>query len=240
VLLWGARAAYVGPALHLAAHTNAVAVLALGLGAPFRLTTFAPGGEPRTPLAGTRVALVPPRTRHRLDPGRGPLAFVYLDPLGDDRAALRGAGLPELADATLADLDPALPADALAARLVAALGLPRPPPPRAEVAAVIRAMDGAPDRFPSVQDAAAAAGLSSSRFQRHFRLAAGVPFRRYRLWRRMALAAEAAGAGSSLTEAAYAAGFSSAAHFSAAFRAMFGLAPSALFHLAGARVERCG
>jgi AraC-like DNA-binding protein len=37
--------------------------------------------------------------------------------------------------------------------------------------------------------------------------------------------------GRSLTEAAYSAGFASSAHLSAAFKAMFGLAPSALVKL---------
>ena len=42
--------------------------------------------------------------------------------------------------------------------------------------------------------------------------------------------------GGSLTEAAHAAGFSSSAHFSASFRAMFGLSPSALLD-AGVRIS---
>ena len=34
---WGARAAYIGPGLQLAAHRNAVAVLALALETPMRV-----------------------------------------------------------------------------------------------------------------------------------------------------------------------------------------------------------
>ncbi len=55
-----------------------------------------------------------------------------------------------------------------------------------------------------------------------------VPLRRYRLWRRMALAMLAVRDGGTLTQAAHAAGFASSAHFSTAFRRMFGIAPSRL------------
>jgi AraC-like DNA-binding protein len=55
-----------------------------------------------------------------------------------------------------------------------------------------------------------------------------VPLRRYRIWNRMGAAVRACGEGSSLTEAAHAAGFASSAHFSSAFRDMFGMMPSDL------------
>jgi AraC-like DNA-binding protein len=66
------------------------------------------------------------------------------------------------------------------------------------------------------------------RLQHLFREGHGVPFRRYRLWRRMALAMRVVRDGGTLTAAAHAAGFASSAHFSTAFRRMFGLAPSRL------------
>ena len=54
------------------------------------------------------------------------------------------------------------------------------------------------------------------------------PLRRYRLWNRMGAAVVACRDGGSLTEAAHAAGFASSAHFSTAFRDMFGMMPSEL------------
>jgi AraC-like DNA-binding protein len=60
------------------------------------------------------------------------------------------------------------------------------------------------------------------------REAAGVSFRRYRIWRRMAFVALNLSGGRTLTDAAHAAGFASSAHLSFAFKKMFGLAPSAL------------
>ncbi len=70
--------------------------------------------------------------------------------------------------------------------------------------------------------------LSSHRFQHVFRASTGVPFRRYLLWLRLIGAVNAAASGASLTDAAYAAGFSDSAHLSRTFRRMFGLAPSDL------------
>ena len=55
-----------------------------------------------------------------------------------------------------------------------------------------------------------------------------MPLRRYRIWNRMGAAVRACGEGASLTEAAHAAGFASSAHFSTAFRDMFGMMPSDL------------
>jgi AraC-like DNA-binding protein len=54
----------------------------------------------------------------------------------------------------------------------------------------------------------------------------GVPLRRYKLWIGMGAAMRAIARDDSLTTAALEAGFSSSAHFSAAFREMFGLEPS--------------
>ncbi|MBR1213416.1 helix-turn-helix transcriptional regulator [Bradyrhizobium sp. JYMT SZCCT0180] len=73
-----------------------------------------------------------------------------------------------------------------------------------------------------------APGLSASRFLHLFKAETGVPLRRYRIWNRMGAAVRACGEGSSLTEAAHAAGFASSAHFSSAFRDMFGMMPSDL------------
>ncbi len=75
------------------------------------------------------------------------------------------------------------------------------------------------------------AGLSASRFRFLFRQAVGMPFRRYRLWKRMAIVMPALAAGDSLTMAAHGAGFASSAHLSAVFKDMFGLAPSDLVAL---------
>jgi len=79
---------------------------------------------------------------------------------------------------------------------------------------------------PSVSAAAARIGISPTRLTHVFSKEVGVPFRRFVLWTRIKRAVTAYQRGGDLTSAAYAAGFSDAAHFSRTFRAMFGLSPS--------------
>lgn len=235
VVLWQARAAYVGPGLRLSPHRNAVATLVLGLQAPFGLTLL--DRRPTRPERA-RVALVPPGAMHHLETS-GAMAFVYLDPLSDDHLRVRAADWadPALVARAAASIGAGscLAAPELVRRIGACI---QPAPPeghRSALAGVIRRINDEPGCFPSVHDAARAAGFSGSHFQRAFREATGVPFRRYRLWRRMGAAARSIGAGASLTQAALEAGFSSSAHFSSGFRAMFGISPSSL--LLGGRVR---
>lgn len=62
-------------------------------------------------------------------------------------------------------------------------------------------------------------------------LALGLPFRRYRLWRRMALVVRSIAQGRDLTAAALEAGFSSSAHLSSSFKRMFRLSASEVIAL---------
>jgi AraC-like DNA-binding protein len=109
----------------------------------------------------------------------------------------------------------------------------------ARIDRVVREIERRPDAFSRLQDAAALACLSPSRFRARFDAELGLPFRRYRLWRRMAAVMREIAAGGNLTEAALSAGFSSSAHLSSAFRQMFGLAPSALLTL-GVEIDLSG
>ena len=85
-----------------------------------------------------------------------------------------------------------------------------------------------PHRSHTLAELGEYAGLSTSRFLHLFKAQTGIPLRRYRLWNRMGAAVGAFRGGVSLTEAAHAAGFASSAHFSSAFRDMFGMMPSDL------------
>ena len=96
-------------------------------------------------------------------------------------------------------------------------------------ARVRRALDllhANPGERQSLAQLAASAGLSASRFIHLFKQATGVPLRRYQLWLAMGAAMRSLAQGSNLTVSAMNAGFSSSAHFSAAFREMFGVEPS--------------
>ena len=84
------------------------------------------------------------------------------------------------------------------------------------------------DRAIRLADIAREVHLSPSRLSHVFQDATGIPVRRYVQWCRLRAAVEAALQGRSLTEAAHEAGIADSAHLSRTFKAMFGIAPSAL------------
>ena len=80
----------------------------------------------------------------------------------------------------------------------------------------------------SVQEIAAGVELSESRFSHLFTENVRIPVRRYLLWLRLRDAMHLLAKGNSLTEIAHEAGFSDSAHLARTFRALLGIAPSAL------------
>ena len=89
-----------------------------------------------------------------------------------------------------------------------------------------RLRDTPVDRSTSVAVLAKAAKLSGSQFSRRFTRALGLPLRAFLVYRRLRAAVEIQVAtGTSLTEAAYTAGFTDLAHFSRQFAACFGVRP---------------
>ena len=90
------------------------------------------------------------------------------------------------------------------------------------VSRVVEALHEHYDDLRPVAQVASSVGLSASRFQHLFTQEVGVPFRRYRAWRRMRAAITNVINGSNFTTAAYAAGFADQAHFAREFRRTFG------------------
>jgi AraC-like DNA-binding protein len=80
----------------------------------------------------------------------------------------------------------------------------------------------------SIDDAAATAFLSPSRFAHLFKQQVGLPFRRYMLWRKLTRAMLIIGREQTISTAAHEADFSDAAHLTRTFYQMVGLAPSLL------------
>lgn len=224
-----ARAAYIGPGLKLAPHRNAVATIAIALSHPFSLTVFH-HGQPGA-FEQKSIALIPPGQQHHLVTD-GAMAFLYLDAVSDDHHALRTVDLEAGRARLLSDVEASLVnADSLARTL----GVPARNVPDPRLVPLIRQIDQAPEALETVASAAAMVSLSPSRFQALFRQATGLPFRRYRLWRRMARVVALLGDGQSLTAAAHEAGFASSAHLSAAFKDMFGLTPSEILPMIAAQ-----
>jgi len=74
-------------------------------------------------------------------------------------------------------------------------------------------------------DCAGEFSISSSRFRRLFVGDTGIPFRRYRMWRRARAYLEQIHAQSSLTETAFDLGYPDSTHFSRSIRSTYGLPP---------------
>lgn len=234
---WGARAMYVGFALNLSAHRNAVAVLAIGLDAPFDVATDAL--RPGRGTCTVRSMLIAPNTLHHLTCA-GTMAFFYVDAVSRDLRQLQRRTLspvraelqPEYEDHLIDLLVPLAKGEKQFPEIVAALEaeiLAVPTSARDErIARAIRHLHvNVTDRL-SLDELAEIASLSPSRFRHLFVETTGVPLRRYKIWLAFGTAMRLLKSGATLTAAAHAAGFASSAHFSSAFRIMFGLAPSQL------------
>jgi AraC-like DNA-binding protein len=239
LLGWGARVLYLGPAFGLSPHRNATAVLAVGLDEALGVADDPT--DPATAYRSVRSVLILPNSLHHLRVGRGRLAFLYVDPLGSDLTALLARMTTSTAraqfdlrdESAVIEILAGLAAGRIAARdgrsaLAERLGVGRAAKADARIAAALAAMRDQPQRSHRLTALAQHAGLSPSRFLHLFKAETGVPLRRYRIWNRMGAAVRACGRGVSLTEAAHAAGFASSAHFSSAFRDMFGMMPSDL------------
>lgn len=236
---WGARALYLGPALGLSPHRNAVGALAVGLDGPFGVTA-----APEDPSAGyrsCRTVLIPPNTFHHLADTTGRMAFLFVDPRGRELERLATlatartdrVGFDLSIERDLIEVLSALAGGTTewreARRILGELLTEMPRrviDPR--VKRTLNRLHADPAGRPSLADLAREVRLSESRLLHLFKAATGVPLRHYKLWLAMGAAMRAVARGQSLTTTALDAGFSSSAHFSATFREMFGLEPSCL------------
>lgn len=240
LLDWGARVLYLGPAFGLTPHRNATGVLAIALDGTI--------GVADDPGAGTssyrtaRSVLILPNSLHHLRIDGGRMAFLYVDPFGRDLAALRARmadiGLRAAFDLIDEQNTIELFRNVAARRLAPEralqsarqlLGVAEGATPDARIVAAIKYIHEAPADSHTLAELSRRARLSTSRFLHLFKEVTCVPLRRYRIWVRIGAAARAVARGESLTDAAHGAGFSSSAHFSSAFRDMFGMMPSQLF-----------
>jgi AraC-like DNA-binding protein len=240
LLDWGARVLYLGPSFGLTPHRNATGVLAVALDG-----TIGVADNPRARAPSYRKArsvLILPNSLHHLRIEAGRMAFLYVDPFGRDLAALR-VRMKEAGSRVAFDLACERPAIQLfadiagrrvtpeeaqpAVRELLGIGSAALPDPR--IAEAVKRMRDDPGGPHALASLGRRAGLSSSRFLHLFKEVTGVPLRRYRIWNRIGAAARMVARGESLTDAAHGAGFSSSAHFSSAFRDMFGMMPSELF-----------
>jgi len=96
------------------------------------------------------------------------------------------------------------------------------------VTKVLNGIRGSDELRITLEDAAAMAFLSPSRFAHLFKHQMGLPFRKYMLWRKLTRAMVLIGSERTIADAAHAADFADAAHLTRTFYQMVGIAPSAL------------
>ena len=228
VILTGVRSAVIGPNIIIDAYRTAVATIIVGLDSDVALRVK---DNSDVEANYNPVVLIPPSTFCELQ-SDGEIAIIFCDALSDDYNQVDFIDL-NLKIKRLRDLLKRGPKNKTPEQFLkevfVELGVKSSRRIRPDIRRVVSVLGREPERFDNVEIAAEIAGLSPMRFQHVFTETLGMPFRRYRQWRRMGRVIRSMADGKTLTEAAYASGFSNSAHLSTAFKAMFGLRPSDLF-----------
>jgi AraC-like DNA-binding protein len=193
--------------------------------------------HPRQRWMACGAVLVRPDALHEVDARGSDVLIAFVDPESDLGAALAertGSDVATIPPATIAEWRRQLgePASLTAARVEpwvtdTLLRDRRSPSIDHRVKRVLRALPGrlAEAEAVSLNAVAASVGLSPSRFLHLFTTSVGVPLRPYVLWLRLQCGAGELARGKSVADAAHAAGFSDAAHFTRTFRRMMGATP---------------
>jgi AraC-like DNA-binding protein len=236
------RVLYCGPLQHLATHVYGADVLHVGIHQPFRMLLG--DGEWRT----HRCALVPAGTPHALDLAGGVHGKLFVERHGPAWSSLRArypwsdTAVTSFDDEETVEVfrrvheeDPS-PAqlNGYVHRLLGAESSAPDVRCDARIQVAIDLICREPDRNFSQAELASRVGLSPSRFLHLFRQHTGVPYRRFRNWKRMVAAVQSLHATDNMTRAALDAGFADATHFSHSFRHTFGVNPAPVFR----KVER--
>lgn len=233
LLSWGMPLLYTGPAFELPPHRKGVGLFCVSLDGHMNIE-IGDGDERRRVFCES--AYIDHGVPHHITFHARTIACLYMDPqsslsrsvTAEMHADGRGVFIAHQRQSaiidTLVDDRPLVRRD----RIAEVFGLPDSLAQEFEprLRAVAQAILTEPAEPHRVKEFARRSRLSESRLRHAFRDAAGVPLRRFRLWTRMGAALHLIGGGATLTRAAHEAGFSSSAHFSSAYRAMFGIKPS--------------
>ena len=189
-----------------------------------------------------RGVVVRPDAVHSFNPNGALGAMLFIDPESAEGAWLRSSLRGDITIVPEARLAAAigelrqfidhpyesLEAGALIRQCVQAVCAGAPPTRRIDerVTRVLAAISTADELRMSLDEAAAMAFLSPSRFAHLFTQQVGLSFRRYMLWRKLTRAVLSIGRNDTLATAAQNADFADGAHLTRTFNQMLGLAPS--------------
>ena len=241
--IWENRAFYLGVLPDMSEHRLGGAALCLGIDRPFQVL------ESESDARQTcRSVLAPPGCMHEINLGGAPMAVLFLEPESEHyrivRDAMQGGEwqclysltheatalsiVSELylqvydADSAYSLLDRIIDPQQLAPDINRSLDT--------RIKRVVQLIKEDISQSYSVEELAERVNLSPTRLVHLFKEQTGVPVRRFRQWNRMKAVVACVAGGGTLTDAALNAGFSDSAHFSRAFRNMFGLKPSFVFN----------
>lgn len=230
LVLRGRCAVFAGPSFALGPHRLSMHCLAMALHGGFSLAL-----PPGAPARLRRIAPIGAGLAHHLITD-GAMAFVYADrPITPPATAAQGWALVAHGlRLCAADADPA---ERIAAARVMFETLKLGPQEGLPVALAraLAVMARAPLACVSAAKVAQQLGLRGQGFQRGLKRHTGLSYRQHVLRARIQHVLHGVARGASLTAAAHDAGFSSSAHLSATFRAMFGLSASRVLR-AGTRI----
>src|SRR3954468_4970885 len=191
-----------------------------------------------------RGIIVRPDAEHSFDCNGASGVMVFVDPESSEGAWLSTSLREDITNVPDARLDAMMPAlRTLAEQPEASADIaplireciqglrPGLAPARrldARVTAVLDAIRASDDLRMWLDQAAAKACLSATRFAHLFKDQVGLPFSRYMLWRKLTRAMVAIASEGPIAAAAHAADFADAAHLTRTFYQMVGMAPSVL------------
>jgi AraC-like DNA-binding protein len=238
VKAWPPVLATRGPGFRGALHSHHALHFVLAIQGELRVRTSASGR-----WWGAAGVLTSPHAPHAIDAEGVEVLLVFLDPESDAgatfRPALDGAVRPLSEGERNALVRDVVPrtilrsgAEEWVRTAARTLQVPLPASQRTihprvrKLLAVLRA-SGVDDAM-SLEVLANLVRLSPSRLMHVFTASMGIPLRPYLAWLRLQRAATAIVSGSSMGDAAHAAGFADAAHMSRTFKRMLGVAPSLL------------
>jgi AraC-like DNA-binding protein len=227
----------------LSEHRLGAAALCLGVDNAFQVLE-SEANQRRT----CRSVLIPPGCMHEIHTGTVKMAILFLDPESEHYTILRDAMMEgtwqclyrltheEQALAMVRNLRRSDCGSATVYKVLEIIIDPEQIAPHTRhsldtrIHRVVQLIKEDISQSSSVEALADSIHLSPTRLVHLFKEQTGVPIRRFRQWHRMKAVAALVAAGENLTDAALNAGFSDSAHFSRAFRNMFGMKPSFFFN----------
>lgn len=233
---------YIGTLPNIEEHRLASSALAISLDSPFHLRNSELSLEEEC-----RSVLIPPGFMHETLYGDQLVAVISLEPESNDYAIARQLMTREVSGCyfdmknesraieVMQNIYNCKPDASESSHQLNSLlyidepDMLEPKPIDRRIRKAMEIMREDPAQSHSLESLAETVYLSSTRFTHLFKDETGVPIRRYRQWLRFRQAIQQITNGETMTAAAMKTGFTDSAHFSRAFRSMFGMKPSVVF-----------